>query len=509
MKKIQIRKKTVAQILCIVLVICMVLPFFSCMSREVTEIQIVYTGEVHGRVEADKGVVGSALTDAFVDQVRSESGNRTLVLDCGGFLYGTQMVNLTEGTLPFNILTETGYNAVGLGPSDFSYGGNRLGTLVSDYGLNVLCCNVYLGEERVFAPCLIKSVGRVDVAVIGVMTDDAGALSVSKLGDLTVRDPIQSVQEVISEIGKRADLVVVLSQLGDERARELAQQVQGIDLLIEGLGGDALQEGEQIGETLLCRAGADGASVGLARIQMRGTQLYEAETSLYTGDDLRTLTPDETITGLVSAAKESSMAYLAEAVGETAVTLDGERDTVRRQETNFGDLVADFARYNTGCEVALIPSENIRTSLPAGVISRGSVQTALPLDSNLVRYTVTGEQLWQLLEYSFSDYEVGGGLFPQIGGMRVSANLTLPVGSRVMSVQINGQPIDTARTYTLVTTERTKAETTAATPAVENPLDSLTVEEEYGVLTDRFITYLQGIGTVGPAVDGRLELIIG
>ena len=88
MKKIKIRKKTVAQILCIVLAICMVLPFFSCMSREVTEIEIVYTGGVHGRVEADKGVVGSALTDAFADQVREESGNRSLVLDCGGFLYG-------------------------------------------------------------------------------------------------------------------------------------------------------------------------------------------------------------------------------------------------------------------------------------------------------------------------------------------------------------------------------------------------------------------------------------
>lgn len=508
MKKIKIRKKTVAQILCIVLAICMVLPFFSCMSREVTEIEIVYTGGVHGRVEADKGVVGSALTDAFADQVREESGNRSLVLDCGGFLYGTQMVNLTEGTLPFNILTETGYNAVGLAPSDFSYGGNRLGTLVSDYGLNVLCCNVYLGEERAFSPYLIKKVGRVNIAVVGVMTDDAGALSVSKLGNLTVRDPVQSVREVLEEIGSRADFVIVLSQLGDERARALASEVQGIDLLIEGLGGDALPSGERIGETLLCRAGTDGASVGLARIQLRGTQVYETETALYTGDDLRELTPDETITELVSAAKESSMAYLAEAVGEATVTLDGERASVRRQETNFGDLVADFARYHTGCEVALIPSENLRTSIPAGVISRGSVQTALPLDSSLVRYTVTGQQLWQLLEYSFSDYEVEGGLFPQIGGMRVSANMTLPAGSRVTSVQIGGQPIDTARSYTLVTTEKVQSET-AAQLAVEDPLAQLTAEEEYGVLTDRFITYLQSAGPVSPAVDGRLELITG
>ena len=86
--------------------------------------------------------------------------------------------------------------------------------------------------------------------------------------DSTVRDPIQSVRETLEEIGNRADLVIVLSQLGDERARALASEVQGIDLLIEGLGGDALPSGERIGETLLCRAGADGASVGLSLIHI-------------------------------------------------------------------------------------------------------------------------------------------------------------------------------------------------------------------------------------------------
>ena len=505
MKKRRIRKKTVAKILCVILALSMMLPFFSCMSRERTTIKIVYTGGVHGQVEADKGVVGSALTDAFVEKVRVGDADGTLVLDCGGFLYGRQMVNLTEGTLPFNILSETGYDALNVGPAELGYGGNRLGTLAEDYDLPVLSCNLYREEERAFAPYVIRQIGRVKVAIIGVLTDEAGSLSLAKLGVLTVRDPAEEVRAALQEIGNRADAVIVLSQLGEERSRALAEEVPGIDLLIDGLEGEALPSGEWVEKTLLCRPGVEGASVGLAEIELRGNQVYEMRTELFTGDDLAGETPSADIAALVATAKAASAVYLDETVGESAVILDGERASVRRQESNFGNLVADFARTRAGSDVALIPSENIRTSLAAGALTRRSVQDALPLDNALVRYSVTGEQLLGALEYLFTDYELEGGLFPQISGMQLTVNPSRPAGERVQNVFFGDRPVDPKRYYTVATVEHWTQGT--AEQAVENPLAAIRPEEEYGVLTDLFITYLQGAGTVAPVLDGRLSVV--
>ncbi|HJU53796.1 MAG TPA: 5'-nucleotidase, partial [Pyrinomonadaceae bacterium] len=43
------------------------------------------------------------------------------------------------------------------------------------------------------------------------------------------------------------------------------------------------------------------------------------------------------------------------------------------------------------------------------------------------------------------------GRFPQVSGVRFTFDARKPAGSRVTSIEVNGQPLDDAKTYTLAT----------------------------------------------------------
>ena len=61
--------------------------------------------------------------------------------------------------------------------------------------------------------------------------------------------------------------------------------------------------------------------------------------------------------------------------------------------------------------------------------------------------------IWQALENGFSEVENAAGRFPQVSGLVVEADFKQPKGSRVLSVTINGKPLDKAATYTLATND--------------------------------------------------------
>jgi 2',3'-cyclic-nucleotide 2'-phosphodiesterase (5'-nucleotidase family) len=64
---------------------------------------------------------------------------------------------------------------------------------------------------------------------------------------------------------------------------------------------------------------------------------------------------------------------------------------------------------------------------------------------------VTGRVLLQALENGASllpDY-ANAGRFPQVSGLTMTVNLSLPPGRRIQNVRVGGAPLDPDRTYTL------------------------------------------------------------
>ncbi len=147
--------------------------------------------------------------------------------------------------------------------------------------------------------------------------------------------------------------------------------------------------------------------------------------------------------------------------GYTNVYLEGERNFVRNQETNLGDISADsmisvghtalpnathvVAMKNAGGIRAAIgavdvvsgdklpPIANSGASKPAGAISLLDIENSMRFNNGLMLCDTTPAGLKAILEHGVASLG-NQGRFPQIGGIRFSYNPTGTPGSRIQSI---------------------------------------------------------------------------
>jgi 2',3'-cyclic-nucleotide 2'-phosphodiesterase (5'-nucleotidase family) len=158
--------------------------------------------------------------------------------------------------------------------------------------------------------------------------------------------------------------------------------------------------------------------------------------------------------------------------GNSLEYLEGDRELVRTQETNLGNLVADAMLYyakttDSSAQISLSNGGGIRASIGVidpvtltkkpneanpfaskldGDISQLDIENALRFNNGLTLVTVTATELKEILEHGVSSVPNESGGFPQVSGLKFSFDPTQSVGSRVSSVVIvdeNGDCIDT------------------------------------------------------------------
>lgn len=148
---------------------------------------------------------------------------------------------------------------------------------------------------------------------------------------------------------------------------------------------------------------------------------------------------------------------LAQVVGRTSVDLDARSAVGRTQETNVGNFIADAFRAATAADVGLMNGGSIRADeiIGAGVLTRRDVLSILPFKNKVVKIELTGAVLRQALEHGVarSAEDAEPGRFPQVSGVQFSFDARRPAGSRIVSLTVNGKPLDEKKLYTLATSD--------------------------------------------------------
>ena len=118
-------------------------------------------------------------------------------------------------------------------------------------------------------------------------------------------------------------------------------------------------------------------------------------------------------------------------------------------EYPLGNLIADAQRAAAKADFALMNNGGIRRDLLAGPVTYGDLFELQPFGNVVVRVTVTGSELKQILEHSMAR----GRPRVHVSGMTVRYDLRRPSGDRVIEIQAgNGQRIALERGYTLAVT---------------------------------------------------------
>jgi 5'-nucleotidase len=148
------------------------------------------------------------------------------------------------------------------------------------------------------------------------------------------------------------------------------------------------------------------------------------------------------LSGIMNAVKASTLgpiSYTANAAGQSPM----------------GNLIADAQRWKGGTQIAFMNPGGVRkpiqySSYPHD-ITFGDFFTVQPFDNKLMTLTLTGEQIWAVLEQQFMPHQSGKNRVLMVSGIHFTYNLANVPGSRITSLTLDGGgPIaKDATTYTV------------------------------------------------------------
>ena len=422
---------------------------------EAFQIRILHVNDFQGFAEpykpvgSNEMVGGIANLAAEVEELRKE--RPSLLLSAGDMIQGNNWANLFQGESVIELMNEMRFDAMVVGNHEFDFGPEVLKKRISEANFPVLGANVE--GLKVVKPYIIKELKGVQIAVIGVVTEDTPLSTHPKnIAGLKFASPMDTVQRYIAEVEDRADIIIVLSHLGHAVDRVLAERVKGIDLIVGGHSHTKIESPVEIGRTIIVQAWEYGKALGVVDLTIKDKRLiglrgYLKEVKPEKGKE------DQKVLKIVENYNQKMEAVLNEQVGEVDVDLDGERGSVRRRETNLGNLIADILRHTAKADVAIINGGGIRASIRKGKIKVKEIYTALPFDNYIVAIKLTGNQIREALEHGVSAVEEGEGRFPQVSGLSFKYSLPDKKGSRVKEVLVAGQAIDLDKEYIVATND--------------------------------------------------------
>ena len=460
------------------------------------DILILFTSDVHCGIDQGWGYAG-----LYAVKENLSKDYNVLLVDNGDAIQGEPIGTMTKGEAIIDIMNVMGYDVAIPGNHEFDYGMDRFLELTEKVEFPYISCNFNKEGELVFEPWLMKEIGGVKIAFVGVTTpytlrsstpryfmDNSGNYIYGFLQDETGEGVYNAVQESVDAArAEGADYVIVMGHIGNETEcapwmySDVISHVSGIDAWLDGHSHDTDQvimqdkDGKDVVRTA---CGTKLANIGALHITRDGaisSELYSWNSSVAAP---KLLNIDNAAAEAVSAATDELNAKLAEVVANTTVDLiindpvaktdDGKAvRIIRRAETNLGDLCADAYLDQSGeADIAFVNGGGIRVPINKGDITLNDILKVHPFGNSLTVIEVTGQQVLDALEWSVHALPGEFGGFDHVAGLTFEYDATIDspcvqdekgffdhvdetMERRVRNVLVAGEPIDPEAVYKL------------------------------------------------------------
>lgn len=496
------------RVLSFVLVFILILTSISfAFAEDATKITIIHTNDTHSRLVGDKTYIGFAKIAALIKQAKAENPN-TLVLDAGDTLHGMPIVNISKGENAIKVLEAAGFDYMTLGNHDFNYGKDRLLELKAMTTVGMISANILDKDgKNLFTPYVIKEMNGIKVGIFGLTSPETyNKTSPANVIGLTFENPIETAKKMVQELDSKTDLIIGLVHLGLDKGSEftsekLAQEVAGIDVIIDGHSHTLLKEGLTVNNTLIAQTFEHDKNLGKVEITLQNKKVTNKTAKLINVSETTNVAADEEITKLIDKINADNAPTFAKVLTNTDIYLDGVRANVRAKETNLGNLSADAVRAASGADIGFVNGGNIRVELQPGDITFGKLAELFPFGNTVQVKKITGEDLVKVLEISVQAYPETQGGFLQVSGMKFEFDPSKPAGSRVTMVEVGGAKLDKAKYYTVAINDFLGIGGDGYDVFKKYPIHS-----EVGTYEEVFAQYLNSNGTKGSEVSGRISV---
>jgi Cytochrome c554 and c-prime len=128
------------------------------------------------------------------------------------------------------------YDVANVGERELNFGQQFLLDCFKKTKIDLISSNlVYKDDHKPFVkPYVIRKVGNLRVAFFGLLDKDLRLRQVASDRPLEILDPFQVGRDLLPELHKKADIVVLLSHLGLTESQRFTVEVPGVDVMIFG-----------------------------------------------------------------------------------------------------------------------------------------------------------------------------------------------------------------------------------------------------------------------------------
>jgi 2',3'-cyclic-nucleotide 2'-phosphodiesterase (5'-nucleotidase family) len=206
----------------------------------------------------------------YLDEIWNE-GNPTLMVDAGDLMGKRDKLEKEQSRFLCEMMGSFGLDAIGLGEGDLNYGLSFLQEMIETDKLPYTNANCRLQEtgELILPPYLIVEKGGIRFGIVSVLDPEQKILTMAaKEQEFQVDDPVATLKAILPEIRQKAQTVILLAHLGDQKTEQLLQEVSGIDVAVIGHSSRSLNTERAVGKTALLSAVFEGRELGRADLEI-------------------------------------------------------------------------------------------------------------------------------------------------------------------------------------------------------------------------------------------------
>ena len=307
--------------------------------------------------------------------------------------------------------------------------------------------------------------GGLPVAVIGYITPDTKrGLPADRTRGLRFGEGELALHDVLGEVAaRRPAITILLAHAGGAcdaiactgEIVRLAEQLggRGVSLIVAGHTHQVMTT--RVAGIPILEAGAGGETVGVADFVKTPAGGVDVRIGVVPVDSTRGGGDAPFRTALDSYRRRSD-SVMSRSLAEMKRPLERDGD-----ESPLGALLAEARRNALRTDLGLIRGEAIRADLPAGPVTYERLSAVEPARDDLVRLTLTGAQLTQVLERALAS----GAPNVFLAGAQVRYDPHAAPGRRVRGVVFQGgRKLRATAEYTLATDDATAAGAGGLTP---------------------------------------------
>jgi 5'-nucleotidase/UDP-sugar diphosphatase len=506
-----VHSRRISRLLVSLLVVLWAVPLWA----QSVSLTILHTNDTHGHLRPFsypsqprdpelKGmetsrIGGIARRATVVNRIRSEmkkTGTTVWLMDAGDFSDGTAFSTEYHGEADVAAMNALGYDFGTLGNHEFNNPLAQLQKLIGLIRYPLVCANATMTAtgKPLVPPSRVEQVGPMRIAVFGLITREAASYPAAKEG-VTIAGELDTARQLVPELRKQADAVILISHAGKAMDEKLAAEVPGIDVIIGGHSHSRMPAvswndraatvnaaGTYVNGTIIVQAYQWAGELGRLDVIFRKdpSGAWHVTPKDYRAGQIpidEKIAPDPKVAAIVDKYWQP----LASRYGQIIGRADGDF-TDRGNDAAQYNLVADAVRETLGTDVEFENLGGVRAPLVSGPITHDDLVTMDPFNNTVVTFSLTGRDLLRILKtYA-----------PAVSGVRYRLE-----NGDLKDVTVGGKPVDENVTYTGASNSYFAG----------FALKGLEVKDTGRPRLEVLTNYVRKKGTVTPAYDGRRVVI--